>query len=390
MDQNDQDLRQIKVILERFQEGYTLRDVEAAASFTEEFYSEHAYVLGTGTGELFLGREEIVELIRDDWNYWGDVRLHTEEPYIKIEQDVAWISVKGTVKYSFEDTPARYESYLNFIRKKLEDSELTAKQKVTFLNWALTLTYHQREEKKREYLWPLTLSGVLKKTDEQWRFVQQHFSISVADYPDERLEASKDYLQSYEKQNALVSEYHFNELTEKEKQWMQEFEQALFGQEVITEEGMERWFQAPEFLIVGPEHREYSNPEQIREFFEGFQKYELSLSTEQAIITKEGKHTWITVTGILHREFKEEDEVEQTLQILKELTESEAPSENKIFMIQRRLTYLMKELSFGGSYSYPVRLSMVLFDNNNTTGIQLLHMSYPSYWVFEGKLNGLI
>lgn len=388
MGHTGQDLYQIKSIVERFQEGYTHRDAEEAVSFTEEFYSEHAYVLGTGTGELFLGRERIVELIRDDWTYWGDVRLNTENPYINIEQDKAWILAEGTVKYSFEDTAERYESYLNFIRKKLDDPELTAKQKLTFLNWALTLTYHQREDKKREYLWPICLSGVLKKTGKKWRFVQQHFSIPVADYPDERLEASKDYTQAYEKQNAMVSEYNLNDLTENEKQFMQELEQTLFGQDKITDEVMKRWFHTSDFLIVGPDHKDYSNLEQAREFFSGFRKNKLSLSTEQAIVTKEENLTWITVTGVLHSEHKEEDEVEQTLQIIKKLTESETSIENKIFMIQRRITYLMKEISIGENSSYPVRLSMILCENNNTTGIRLFHLSFPSYWVFEGKLDG--
>lgn len=48
-------------------------------------------VLGTGTGELFLGLEEVKTLIKDDWKYWGDVKIDLENVYIDNDNTVAWL-----------------------------------------------------------------------------------------------------------------------------------------------------------------------------------------------------------------------------------------------------------------------------------------------------------
>ncbi len=38
-------------------------------------------------------------------------------------------------------------------------------QAIFFINWVLALAYHQRPDEKREYLWPVCLSGVLLKRE---------------------------------------------------------------------------------------------------------------------------------------------------------------------------------------------------------------------------------
>lgn len=117
---NNEDLLQIKEVLKYFQEGYHLRNSEMAASFVDELYAsdENVIVLGTGTGELFIGRDRIIELIQDDWNYWGDVTLEVERPNIAIRDDMAWIAVQGSVKYSFEDTHSTYPIRLSLVLDK--------------------------------------------------------------------------------------------------------------------------------------------------------------------------------------------------------------------------------------------------------------------------------
>ncbi|MDF2906129.1 MAG: hypothetical protein K0R34_1450 [Herbinix sp.] len=387
---DSEDLLLIREVLKAFQEGYSLRDAGGAESFVDELYStqDNTYVLGTGTGELFIGRDRIIELISDDWSYWGDVRLELDHPHIVIEHETAWVTVQGSVKYSFEDTPARYDSYLNFIKKKLEDQELSAEQKLTFLNWALMLTYHQREDKKRDYLWPLCLTGVLKKAEGKWKFVQQHFSICVADYPDERFEVSDEHRKAYHNQNYLASESKINQITEEDKLFLKTFEKSLFGQSNIDDKDLNKMLpNQNEVLVIGPDHTIYSEREQLKSYFSGFKGCKLSLTTEHSIVIKNENFTWITVTGIMEQDMEKQVQFEETLELLRSLTECEATSKDKIFMVQRRIAYLLKEISSGNHYTYPLRFSFVLSGTDGKRGIRQLHISYPSYWIFEGKLN---
>lgn len=385
----DVDMLQIIEVLRRFQEGYTHRNVDIADSFVQELFSseEEACVLGTGTGELFLGKDRILELINDDWNYWGDVSLDYKNPYLSVKDDIAWVVMQGSVKYSFEDTPERYDNYLNFIRKKMSDQDLTSQQKLTFLNWALMLTYHQREDKKREYLWPLCLSGVLEKQGEGWKFMQQHFSISVADYPDERFENSKDHQEFFHKQNLIASEFRKNQITEQHKEFLKEFEQKLFGNRNITPEVMKHFFSASHpFLLIGPDHKEYTGNE-IDKYFMDTTGSSLTLALDYAIATTRNDLTWITVTGTIEQDSENEKQLEQSIQRINSMTESDSTAKEKIFMIQRRIAYLLKEESSGGHVTYPLRMSFVLSDSEDKPVVRLLHISYPSYWVFEGKVD---
>jgi hypothetical protein len=380
---------QIIEVLKRFQEGYTLRNVDIADSFVDELYSseEEAYVLGTGTGELFLGKDRILELIKDDWNYWGDVSLYYENPYLSVNDDVALIVMQGSVKYSFEDTPERYDNYLNFIRKKMSDQELTSQQKITFLNWALMLTYHQRDDKKREYQWPLCLSGVMKKEGEKWKFTQQHFSISVADYPDERFENSKDHQEFFQKQNLIASVYRKNQITEQHKEFLKEFEQILFGNKNLTQEVINHFFpESDPSLLIGPDHNEYSGNE-INQYFMDTIGSSLTLALDYAIATSVNDLTWITVTGTIEQDIKKDQQLEQLIQRINKITECDSTAKEKIFMVQRRIAYLLKEESSGGHSTYPLRMSFVLSDSKDKPAVQLLHISYPSYWIFEGKVD---
>ena len=52
---------EIREVLQRFQVGYTERDIKKVDAFVEELFitGENTCVLGTGTGELFLGSERV-------------------------------------------------------------------------------------------------------------------------------------------------------------------------------------------------------------------------------------------------------------------------------------------------------------------------------------------
>jgi hypothetical protein len=86
--------------LEKFQGGYTARDLERVDSFmTALFSQENLLVLGTMPDEIFIGPRDVSKLIYSDWNAWGDVVFLVDTAHISSAGNVAWISTIGRVRF---------------------------------------------------------------------------------------------------------------------------------------------------------------------------------------------------------------------------------------------------------------------------------------------------
>ena len=69
----------IFTLLRAFQEGYTRRDVNQLDAFMELFTPD-VEIIGTngiqpGAGEWYTSRDAARELVKGDWEGWGDLRL---------------------------------------------------------------------------------------------------------------------------------------------------------------------------------------------------------------------------------------------------------------------------------------------------------------------------
>ncbi|SHI46429.1 nuclear transport factor 2 family protein [Lutispora thermophila] len=385
---------EIREVLRQFQAGYTKRDIKNIDDYVKELFikSDDTYVLGTGTGELFLGIEQVKTLLKNDWEYWGDVNIDLENIHIDIENEVAWFATTGTVKYTFQDTEERYDNYINFIKNKTKESELTGKQKVAFINWVLALTYHQRIDKQREYLWALGLSGVLLKDNGKWKFAQIHFSIPKSDFPDERFENSKEYIINYNNQNAIADKYlnSKSQIDKEIKSLLESLETELFGQQYISKELISKYFtidSAP--YIIETDNKCCIGAEQIKEFFDMNSGTTLALDLEHAIVSKQNGITWVTVCGLLKGSLTEEKLYERVLDEIDNLFQANISSKDKLFAIHRSVSYVLKESAAGENYTCPIRLTAVVKNCMERPVFQNIHFSFPCYWIFEGKLDSL-
>ncbi len=175
---NPQDHLDILDVLSRFQSGYTERDLSKVDSFVDDLFicREDKYILGTGTEEFCPETKGVRDLVSGDWQWWGDVDFKWKDANICIKGNVAWVTTCGSVKYIFEESDERNKRLLGHIENKVNEPDVSSMERISDINWFLSLSYHQRETKKREYLWPLYLSGILLKENNKWKFVQQHFS----------------------------------------------------------------------------------------------------------------------------------------------------------------------------------------------------------------------
>lgn len=393
LQKTNKEISEILEVLHKFQDGYTKRDIENVDDFVEELFimGDGTCILGTGTGELFLGIEQVKTLLKNDWEYWGDVNIDLENVHIDNKQEVAWFATTGTVKNTFEDTKERYDNYVNFIKNKTSDYELSPKQKITFINWVLALTYHQRLEKKREYLWPLRLSGVLLKDKGKWKFAHLQFSIPKANFPDERFENSKEHIESYNNQNVIADKYLNNQMDTEIKSLLIILETELVGQKDISKELLSKYFIVDSIpYIIEPDNQWSFGVDQIKELFVANNGATLSLDLEHAISSKQSGVTWVTVCGTLKKNLTEDEVSASVLDELESLFQADISSEEKLFAIHRSIAYALKESASGQDYTCPIRLTAVVVMNQTRRPVfQHIHFSFPFYWILEGKLDSL-
>lgn len=83
-----------------FQDGYARRDTSQVGAFVQRLFSrDHPVVLGTLPGEIYTGADAVSELVRTDWDSWGDCRFQLERTHIASSGEVAWFATVGTVRF---------------------------------------------------------------------------------------------------------------------------------------------------------------------------------------------------------------------------------------------------------------------------------------------------
>ena len=82
------------------QEGYIERDTALLGPFMTRLFSPtNTLILGTMPQEIYVGFERATELVRTDWQFWGDCRFDLENVHVSTQGDVAWFSTVGYVEF---------------------------------------------------------------------------------------------------------------------------------------------------------------------------------------------------------------------------------------------------------------------------------------------------
>lgn len=183
---NPQD--EIRSLMQTFQDGYTRRDLSRVDSFMELF-TEDAEVIGTnglkpGMDEWYTDRASARELVAGDWEGWGDLRLDLDSMSVHSRGDVGWVAAAATVTKVIGEE--NYASYLDFVKNLIEQSELSAEQKLLhILRGGTNTVYELRRGEK--FVWALRFTAVVVKEADGWKFVQMNFSFPTIYFPDVRL-----------------------------------------------------------------------------------------------------------------------------------------------------------------------------------------------------------
>ena len=115
----------------------------------------------------------------------------------------------------------------------------------------------------------------------------------------------------------------------------------------------------------------------------------MSLEIDQYIVSSVEDVSWITATGKLNQHFSESEFMEMSLNEINNLFDSKLSSKDKIFAIQRNISYALKECTAGEVYTYPIRIFAVILNSKEETKFNSIQISCPFSWIFEGKLDSI-
>jgi hypothetical protein len=123
--------QEICALLQTFQDGCTKRDLAQLDSFIDLFTPD-AELIGTNgvkpnIDEWYTSRDAAKEMIRGDWEFWGDLHLDLNSTSIRVRSDVGWIAASATVTKIIGDE--NYESFLEFIQDFIDKPGIPVEQK---------------------------------------------------------------------------------------------------------------------------------------------------------------------------------------------------------------------------------------------------------------------
>lgn len=178
-----ENLSEIRATLQKFQDGYTARDVTKLDEFMQLFVQDESIeMIGVGASERaanewFEGLARIREIIEGDWTYWGDVKLDVAGAKITVQGEAAWFSTTGTVTQT-QVFDTAIEFHLNDMKAIFEQKGLSADEKLMEATH-----YGMRRLRERSkgigHRWPFTFTAVLVKVEASWRFHTIHWAMPV-------------------------------------------------------------------------------------------------------------------------------------------------------------------------------------------------------------------
>jgi hypothetical protein len=391
-------MREIKEILEYFQEAYTKRDPHLIDEFMTKLFDggEDLIILGTSLGEACLTKDECRELFLSDWKYWRDVSMDIDNSKIKVIENTAWVFATATLLYSFETNENSYKRYLdyvkNFFSEESNSSILPNKFKLTEINWVLSHFLTPRDKQKREYLWPLRISFVMLKREERWIIKQIQFSLPNSyEFPDCRIDSAGNYLEEYKNEVDKFHGYAKEDILQRKPivNMLADFKNSYLNRDLAAEELVSKYFYKENPVFINTDSNFNLNKaaieKQINIHRDSYSEF--LLNTEESVININGNTAWAASNGIIKSIISEEKAFDMAARYVKNQFDKNVSDKEKLFNIRRVISATIKETIKGSSYEFPFRFEAVLVKENDAWKFDYVQLSYPFNYILEGKFD---
>lgn len=372
-------LREIRGMIERFQEGYTNRDFSSINTYIDELFAKDTDVLMIGTGDLewCLGIDEVKKMIQSHWKYLGEIFIDIDEAFISSEGNTAWLYAGSMLLSRKDGTEEKYlNKLLNEIRE-ITDEDGDARDKILkILN--NTSNSMLQLEGGVDFLWPFRFCAVLVKREEKWLFHQIQFSFPTVMPPDVRL----NDISRYERKK-LVKGNTSARIQNDIRKVLDKFQEGYTKRDVgILNEFMNELFVKDEdLLVIGTGNDELClSLEEVRGLVESDWLYwgNAKIFTENAMISSNGEAAWVAADAVLTKTMTGEEFMSGLINTITEDMKGDLPNKAKLLHTLEGITHVLYHVNQGDNYIRPFRFTAVLVKREGAWKFKLIQFSHPT------------
>jgi hypothetical protein len=189
MSHHEEARRSILRTLQKFQEGYWQRDLTRIDDFMSLFCRDAQVTLIGTTGQQPgesgwpLGPSACAEMIRSDWQSWGDLWIDLSNAQVNLREEVAWVSAPGLVSTMLQLQEGQ-ESVLGYVRCVVGTEIPTAsRESIVDIDSMPTPNRNNSTVPEVQARRPIRFSAVLVREDQHWKIHQADFSFPIPPCP---------------------------------------------------------------------------------------------------------------------------------------------------------------------------------------------------------------
>lgn len=341
---------QTKSLISNLNTCYQQREETTVDELFSSYFiqSPQPVIIGTSLGEICLNTEQSKELIRNDFLYWGQVALHTDNAQIIATEDASWFHASGTVTMEFSNDADTNKHFFSLIEKILHETSLTKERRLTTINWLLAHYLSYRPSGTRQDAYPLHLTGCCRLLDNKAFFTYLHFSIpSTATTWYVRMEEAPyqtDYLHKEIQGLRSVSQAPIApELAQNIKTLLHDPTSSLLTGNCITLTAGLDQFNTAEAAV-----------HYLRQQFGEADSIEIDINNGFSIAMPEMQ--MVVATGVMKFSQTPEQSYNKLQKIIETQLLDETHSTDALFNIRKHIANTLRENSVGNSYSLPFRI----------------------------------
>lgn len=178
-------MQELIELLEKFQQGYTARDLSKAEAFIEELFVEQEPVYyGTSPAEQCVGAGRILRQIGYDWTVWGTLLLDFDSLIAHNFGHSADFVITGYMDWEIGE-----EAFLSRAVMEVKDMVLRGGDAKDMLYELNTLSARMLMEAGRgsRHVLPIRMSGMAVREKGKLKLSHIHLSYPTEIYPDCRV-----------------------------------------------------------------------------------------------------------------------------------------------------------------------------------------------------------
>ncbi|GKX30355.1 hypothetical protein SH1V18_28350 [Vallitalea longa] len=391
---------EITKILEKYQKGYTEKNIDNVDSYMKELFidDDSIITIGTSRSEWCFGLEECKKLIESDWKYWGEFKIDYENAKINSKGNTAWFLSDCIISWDEEEDYNEWcddlvADYFNENGRFINYNSLS---KVAMLNLQLAFILKSATGFRGINVpFPVRLSGVLTNKKNQWFISKLHFSVPMSSYPEWRIDYDNmDSLKYYNQSVQKLKNFQYGTNGQSRKSVIELLstlkDNYLNKSYNVVDTVINIFSKYEDNYIVDPnENPAAVGKEKIKDLIlmQREKWSEMELNINESIIKIEGDTAIIVTNGIFKNNQDSEELIKDEWNNIKDILQKDGKGEDKLFEVQKKIAYTFKEVSFGEKSSWEFRFDAIAIHQDDGWKFHNIQFTYPVLYMLEGNYN---